>query len=410
MSRLPRIGLFATALSFAGIGIAHAALPPGISGSWYDPSKSGQGFSIDVLSRDRALVSWSATDLDGHPFNLYTEARIEGESMIGRALAPRGLRFGAWDRNDLEAPDWGEIRIDFSDCDNAVLSWTPDGVAGVGFPAGSMSLRRLTALAGVRCDFGRPSSPPVLVATASVKIFDGSFPLDPYDQNRYAAIDPEGRLWSMTGLNAASGATLPRIALRDFAGWAPNPQMIVVGEPLAPDDATLVLDVRRQLLPFRSTLATGSFDFATGRGEATPTGAPTDFSALKVLSPSTFTSAGLVRTANRSLDFAGSYRTILAGATTDYAARIDVGNDGAICVRFAQDPIAPCEYRGRLELAFTGAPFVDFVIEGGTGPSGERYRGRGWLQSYWLHPSRVELVLIGRSQDQGAWGIVGARQ
>jgi hypothetical protein len=143
----------ALALSLACPALASAALPAGLSGSWYSPAQSGTGFSIQMLSETSALVFWYSTDPDGNPFNLYIEARVEDESLVGPALAPRGLRFGEWDRADLQAPYWGEVRIDFADCENGWLSWTPSGPAGAAFSPGSSALRRLTGIEGNRCEF-----------------------------------------------------------------------------------------------------------------------------------------------------------------------------------------------------------------------------------------------------------------
>jgi hypothetical protein len=143
----------ALAAALAAPTFASASLPTGLSGSWYNPAQAGTGFSIQMLSSTHALVFWYATDPQGNPFNLYIEARFVDGGLVGRALAPRGLRFGEWDRDDLQAPDWGEVRIDFLDCEAARVNWVPDGEAGAGFPPGEMPLRRLTWIDGNRCDF-----------------------------------------------------------------------------------------------------------------------------------------------------------------------------------------------------------------------------------------------------------------
>lgn len=143
----------AVAAALASPALASAALPTGLSGSWYSPTHSGTGFSIQMLSDDGALVFWYSTDPDGNPFNVYIEARVEGRSLVGRGLAPSGLRFGEWDRADLRVPAWGDVRIHFNDCDSAHLSWVPNGVAGTGFAPGSAPLRRLTRIDGLDCEF-----------------------------------------------------------------------------------------------------------------------------------------------------------------------------------------------------------------------------------------------------------------
>lgn len=143
----------ALAAALATPALAAASLPSGLSGSWYNPAQSGTGFSIQMLSGTNALVFWYSTDPQGNPFNLYIETQVEDGSLVGRALAPRGLRFGEWDRADLRVPYWGEVRIEFVDCLTAQVHWLPDGEAGAGFPPGNMPLRRLTRIDGSACDF-----------------------------------------------------------------------------------------------------------------------------------------------------------------------------------------------------------------------------------------------------------------
>lgn len=143
----------AVAAVLAAPALASAALPTGLSGSWYSPTHSGTGFSVQMLSDSNALVFWYSTDPDGNPFNVYIEATVEDRSLVGRGLAPRGLRFGEWNRADLRVPAWGDVRIHFNDCDNAHVSWTPNGEAGAGFAPGSAPLRRLTRIEGNRCEF-----------------------------------------------------------------------------------------------------------------------------------------------------------------------------------------------------------------------------------------------------------------
>jgi hypothetical protein len=403
-------------------GPAAAGLPPGISGAWYNPAQSGHGLSIDVISRDTAIVSWAAMDLDGNPFNLYIQARINGESLVGRALAPRGLRFGEWNRDDLQVPDWGEVRIDFSDCTHATLGWTPDGAAGAGFPAGSMPLRRLTQLAGVRCDFGRASDPPLPVGTLALKVRQPheSF-LFQYDRTTYAAIDPEGRLWSTESWRPAPGEP-PKFPIRETIGSINDPwPKVIVGAPVADGGGSIALDVRRVtagwLIPQSGREATGSIGLRSDgslQGEAFPTQAA-DFHAI------TFTSAEVLENypapladVDRTLDFAGRYHVTLSTQFFDFPGAIVVDAQGGICVqRNRFRPGDSCFFEGRLQLAFTGEPFFDFTLqEAPAVPGGTTlaYSGRGWLQRSAQDPQREELVLVGRGEGELAIGLAGRRE
>jgi hypothetical protein len=403
-------------LFVATLGTASATLPPGISGAWYNPAQPGHGLSIDVLSRRRALVYWSAMDLDGQPFNLYVDARIEDQRLVGRALAPRGLRFGEWDRADLEVPEWGELRIDFAGCDDAMLSWTPDGEAGAGFPAGSMALHRLTSLAGVRCDFGRPSTPPVPVALPAVGILRvGDFPIWLLgNEHTYSAIDPEGRFWSVETWGDSGSTGLPVLPHRSFVTSPRDIPQVIVGEPVAVGGGALRLDVRRLSdslvqYPMRSTLATGTLTVADGfvHGSATPV-QPWDVSAI--VFSSQYPYAAFVSDVDRTIDFAGRYGLMLSSQFLDYHARIDVDTDGSICVRLSQNEASPCEFSGRLQLAFTGAPFFDFTLTRSWPDPDERYRGRGWLQRRSYASDVVSIVFVGHGAGQRALGLVGRRR
>jgi hypothetical protein len=412
---------FATCALLAA-GPAIAGLPPGISGAWYNPEQSGHGLSIDVISRDTAIVSWAAMDLDGNPFNLYIQARIDGESLAGRALAPRGLRFGEWDRADLQVPDWGEVRIDFSDCNRATLSWTPDGTAGAGFPAGSMPLRRLTQLAGVRCDFGRASDPPLPVGTLALKVRrpHESF-LFQYDRTTYAAIDPEGRLWSTESWQALPGEP-PKFPIRESVGSVSDPwPKVIVGAPVAEGGGSIALDVRRLtagwLIPGARRDATGSIvpgPAGTLHGEAFPTRAA-DFHSISFTSAEVLGNypAALVPV-DRTLDFAGHYHVTLSTQFFDFTGAIVVDAQGGICVqRNRFRPRDPCFQEGQLQLAFTGAPFFDFTLREPSAVAGGptlTYSGRGWLQSSSQDPLREVLVLVGRGDGDLAIGLAGQRE
>jgi hypothetical protein len=419
MKRLIRNATLSTLLLIGSASITSAALPPGISGAWYNPEQSGHGLSIDMLSRDRALVSWSTMDLDGHPFNLYTEAQVEGERMIGRALAPRGLTFGVWDRADLEVLEWGEIRIDFSGCDTATLSWTPDGEAGIGFPAGNMAIRRLTTLAGMRCDFGRAASRPLPVDAVRVKLSRStdSFPLQGiyYDDSTFAAIDPEGRLWALESLTYF-GNTPAIFPYRNFQSVFPPTPAVVIGDPVPAGGGQLRVLVREQSVQpgawTQPSRAVGSLTVANGQidGRAQPAIiGRVNFTSLSVTSAPGVRRAELLPMADRTLDFAGTYAFVLRSPEGDHEAQLEVDVDGTLCLRL--EPSLACEMEGQLSLAFTGQPFVDFVIEHRDN-EGERYSGRGWLQRRTSSPFQgiVELVLVGVGANNDGWGIAGRRE
>jgi hypothetical protein len=408
----------------AAAGLASAGLPPGLSGAWYNPGQSGHGLSIDIVSRESAIVSWSAMDMDGRPFNLYIEARIEGEGLSGRALAPRGLRFGEWNRADLRVPDWGEIRIDFTDCEHATLSWTANGDAGVGFPDGSMPLRRLTQLAGIRCDFGEASDPPLPVGTLALSVPLVSDRIPPIDDRfTYAAIDPEGRLWATQSWRRLPSEP-PKFPIQGSIGSITDAwPKVIVGTPVAAGGGALELDVRTLQPPsydgsnLGAGLATGSIEVTTGggvSGRAFPVSPQTvDFREVSFTSDvGDLAYPGALADVDRTLDFAGRYLVTLSTQFFDFPGAIVVDAQGVICLqRHVLWLEEPCLLSGQLQLAFTGAAFFDFTLERPElSGAGETYAGRGWLQSSALDPSRIELVLVGIGSVNGAVGLAGVRE
>lgn len=140
----------------------------GMAGTWYHPQLQGVSLNVQVLDDESALVYWYTYDAEGKPLLLYIEARIEGQRLNGRAIAPRGMRFGTFSHIDLSVRDLGEVQLEFHDCDSATLRWnTPLG-------RGEQPVSRLTRLQGTRCDLpeANPQYLPVAyTGTATIDTF-----------------------------------------------------------------------------------------------------------------------------------------------------------------------------------------------------------------------------------------------
>ena len=115
-----------------------------ISGTWYDPLQSGQGFIIEhtiVGGSPQLLVTWF-TYLDGKARWLFglgplngNEARIPLSITSGADFPPRFVAGTA------TVQPWGELVLSFSDVQHGSAAWTS---SYVGFNNGSMPLSRLT--------------------------------------------------------------------------------------------------------------------------------------------------------------------------------------------------------------------------------------------------------------------------
>lgn len=120
------------------------------TGSWYrGPDAPGEGLQLQVDSSNRILAIWYTFSPDGEAAWLIGSAPLpaDGEPWVIPMQRPRGAEFGdAFDPAEVDRLPWGEIRIDFSDCDRAELAWT---ASEAGWSSGATSIERLTRPAGV---------------------------------------------------------------------------------------------------------------------------------------------------------------------------------------------------------------------------------------------------------------------
>ena len=91
----------------------------GLTGSWFDSSKSGQGFSIHKVDDDTGIVYFYGFDQRGEPLWLIGVWDVPvrfGEEMTLEMLEVSGGRFfpAPWD--PVEESEWGVLRIRFDGC------------------------------------------------------------------------------------------------------------------------------------------------------------------------------------------------------------------------------------------------------------------------------------------------------
>lgn len=120
-----------------------------ISGSWYNPDQSGHGLMVEVLDQQRAVVAWYTYDGMGAPLWLIGNGTIRGQEMtIDLGAYSGGRPPSGWAEGDLLGEPWGTVRLDFTGCNTANLTWEsthPD------FGSGELPLQRLTRLQGESC-------------------------------------------------------------------------------------------------------------------------------------------------------------------------------------------------------------------------------------------------------------------
>ena len=119
-----------------------------MSGSWYDPSHDGEGFVLQVLANDSAVVYWFTYDESGKQRWFIATGVVGNSTIVFDTLQQTsGANFGEdFDSDDVVFADIGELSITWSDCFAATATYTVNGTQG------SQSLTRLSALAGLDCE------------------------------------------------------------------------------------------------------------------------------------------------------------------------------------------------------------------------------------------------------------------
>ncbi len=133
------------------------AITPGISGTWFDPSHSGEGWFVQLLDENRAVVYWftyTPPAVGGDQAQAWVGGvgKIVGSSIVvpeAEAMITNGPPFGpGFDPGKVIRRSWGKFVLSFSDCDNGVMyyrSKDPD------YGNGSLDLSRLTSVGSLDC-------------------------------------------------------------------------------------------------------------------------------------------------------------------------------------------------------------------------------------------------------------------
>ena len=122
----------------------------GITGAWYDPSQSGHGLLIEVLSDNRFYAAWFAFNPVGTQQAWFSGVGAYGgnTATIEGVQQPTGGRWiPNFDPKQIVRKPWGLLTFTFTDCDHGRVDFN----AGSGYGTGSMNLTRLTRPAGLTC-------------------------------------------------------------------------------------------------------------------------------------------------------------------------------------------------------------------------------------------------------------------
>lgn len=124
-----------------------------ISGLWFDPERSGEGFVVEVIEDGRGLVYWFtySPDDSGNQAWMMGDGEFEGSTLhIENLIQPVGATYGEdFDPADVDRLPWGSLTLEFIDNESGHASWDS---AIEEYGAGDYPLRRLAQARLAECE------------------------------------------------------------------------------------------------------------------------------------------------------------------------------------------------------------------------------------------------------------------
>jgi len=121
----------------------------GYSGSWFDPTHSGEGIILEVLKNGTVIVQWFTFDKNGGQMWIQGTGTITGGILtVDNLFTTGGTSYGSgFDADDVKQIPWGTLTMEFTSCGEAVVNY----ISSAGFGSGSLNMSRLTSLWGIPC-------------------------------------------------------------------------------------------------------------------------------------------------------------------------------------------------------------------------------------------------------------------
>lgn len=123
------------------------SLPPGISGSWFDSATDGEGWVIEVINANQAVIYWFTYDQNGNQAWNGGVADIVGNTLVlNNSVNANGTAFGTgFNSDDVQRNFFGILSFEFTSCSSGRLSFQT--VLGTG----TREIQRITSIQDFNC-------------------------------------------------------------------------------------------------------------------------------------------------------------------------------------------------------------------------------------------------------------------
>ncbi len=122
-----------------------------LSGTWYNPDRSGEGFMLDIGSAGRLAVSFYTYDNYGNQMWLVGPGNVDGSVAVVDLYVTEGGFYGsAFDKDQVSEYHWGSAVFTFTACSTGSVDILPDAEFLAEFEAMTTAITRLTV--PVNCD------------------------------------------------------------------------------------------------------------------------------------------------------------------------------------------------------------------------------------------------------------------
>jgi len=122
-----------------------------LSGTWYNPERSGEGFMIDVGNAGQIAISFYTYDTSGNQMWLIGPGNVDGSvAVVDFYITEGGIYGSGFDKDLVNEMHWGTAIFTFTQCATGSVEILPDEEFSAQFEAMTTDITRLTV--PINCD------------------------------------------------------------------------------------------------------------------------------------------------------------------------------------------------------------------------------------------------------------------